>query len=276
MLIRIGFDLVFDVQVRTPMVLMLRVHPSREASLRIPERIRTEPDVPMDDFIDGFGNRCSRIVSPAGKLRLTNAAVATDSGALDPERVDASQHPVEELPIAVLPFLLASRYCEVDRLIDPAWRLFGRTAPGWPRVQAVVDWCHDNVEFSYAHARPTKTAFDVFTERKGVCRDFTHLAITFCRCLNIPARYVSGYLGDIGVPPLPDPMDFSAWLEVYLQNQWWTFDARHNQRRIGRIVMARGRDAVDVALTTSFGATPLERFVVVTEETSEAMIAAAS
>jgi len=266
MLIRIGFDLTFDVPAPTAMVLMLRVHPSREPSLGAPEALCVEPDVALDEFKDGFGNRWTRIVAPAGRLRLHNAAVATDSGTLDPERVDACQHPVEDLPPETLPFLLASRYCEVDRLQGAAWELFGASPPGWARVQAVVDWCHHHVEFGYAHARPTKTAHEVFVERTGVCRDFTHLAITFCRCLNIPARYATGYLGDIGVPPLPDPMDFSAWFEVYLDNRWWTFDARHNQRRIGRVLMARGRDAVDVALTTSFGPTTLERFLVVTDE----------
>jgi len=176
--------------------------------------------------------------------------------------------------VETLPFLLGSRYCEVDRLTETAWRLFGDTMPGWSRVQAIVDWCHANVEFGYPYARATKTALEVFTERQGVCRDFTHLAVTFCRCLNIPARYATGYLGDIGIPPLPDPMDFSAWFEVYLGGRWWTFDARHNEPRIGRVVMARGRDAVDVALTTSFGPTVLTRFVVTTEEVREPSAAA--
>jgi transglutaminase-like putative cysteine protease len=248
------------------MVLMLRVHPSRDASLCAPEAVRLEPELPLEEFVDGFGNRCGRIVAPSGTLRIQNDALVGDTGELDPIEPLARQHPVQELPVDTLPFLLGSRYCEVDRLTDVAWQLFSHTPLGWPRVQAVVDWCHANVEFGYAHARPTKTAFDVFTERNGVCRDFTHLAITFCRCLNIPARYATGYLGDIGVPPVPDPMDFSAWFEVYLERRWWTFDARHNRPRIGRIVMARGRDAVDVALTTSFGPHELQRFVVVTEE----------
>ncbi len=266
MLIRIGFDLTFAVPAPTAMVLMLRVHPSREPSLCAPEELRVEPDVALDEFTDGFGNRCTRILAPAGRLRLHNAAVVTDDGARDAARPYAQQRPVAALPPKTLPFLLASRYCEVDRLQGAAWELFGASPPGWARVQAVVDWCHSHIEFGYAHARSTKTAYEVFVELTGVCRDFTHLAITFCRCLNIPARYATGYLGDIGVPPLPDPMDFSAWFEVYLDDQWWTFDARHNQRRIGRVLMARGRDAVDVALTTSFGPTTLERFLVVTDE----------
>lgn len=270
MLIRIGYDLMFDLPAPTAIVLLLRVHPTREPSLRAPERIRLEPAVECDEFTDAFGNRAIRVLAPAGRLRLLNDAVVEDSGEPDPVQSNARQLPIEELPTDTLQFLLASRYCEVDRLIDTAWKLFGTTTPGWARVQAVVEWCHANVEFGYPHARPTKTAYDVFTERKGVCRDFTHLAITFCRCLNIPARYLTGYLGDIGVPAVPDPMDFSAWFEVYLDGRWWTFDARHNRPRIGRVLMARGRDAVDVALTTSFGTTFLERFVVVTEEVAGA------
>jgi transglutaminase-like putative cysteine protease len=266
MLIRVGFDVAFNVPVSTAMVLMLRLHPSRDASVREPERLRVDPPVPIDEFLDGFGNRCCRIVAPQGALRIHNEALVYDDGMLDPLYPEARQHAVGELPTETLPFLLGSRYCEVDRLTDTAWALFGATPPGWSRVQAVVDWCHANVAFGYAYARPTKTAYDVFCERQGVCRDFTHLAITLCRCLSIPARYVTGYLGDVGVPRVPAPMDFSAWFEVFLENRWWTFDARHNRRRIGRVLMARGRDAVDVALTTSFGPTTLECFVVVTEE----------
>jgi transglutaminase-like putative cysteine protease len=266
MLIRVGYDLQFELPAPTPMVLMLRVHPSRESSLRAPETVRLEPAVPIEEFIDGFGNRCGRIVAPAGPLRLSNDALVEDSGTLDAVDWYARQHPVAELPVATLPFLLGSRYCEVDRLTDLAWNLFGNSPLGWARVQAVVDWCHANVEFGYAYARPTKTAFDVLNERQGVCRDFMHLAITFCRCLGIPARYATGYLGDIGVPAVAAPMDFSAWFEVYLESRWWTFDARHNRPRIGRVLMARGRDAVDVALTTSFGPSELRRFVVVTDE----------
>ena len=274
MLIQIGFDLMFDVPAPTVMLLMLRLHPSREESLQGPERLRVEPHVPIEEFLDPFGNRCGRLLAPAGPLRLRNDAVVHDSGELDAVCLDARQHDVNDLPADTLQFLLGSRYCEVDRLTETAWQLFGYTRPGWPRAQAVVEWCHTNVQFGYPYARPTKTAFDVFSDRQGVCRDFTHLAVTFCRCLGIPARYVTGYLGDIGIPPVPDPMDFSAWFEVYLDGRWWTFDARHNRSRIGRIVMARGRDAVDVALTTSFGPTTLTRFVVVTDEVSEVPAAA--
>jgi transglutaminase-like putative cysteine protease len=269
MRIRVGYDLVFHFPAPTPLLMLLFVHPSRTGDLLRPDRVRVEPDVPVEEFLDGFGNRCGRLAAPAGRLCLCNDTLVEDSGRSDPVHPEAAQHAAEELPPETLPFLLPSRYCEVDRLSDTAWQLFGETPPGWARVQAVCDWVHSHVEFGYAHARPTKTAFEVFEERKGVCRDFTHLAVTFCRCLNIPARYATGYLGDIGVPPAPFPMDFSAWFEVYLGGGWHTFDARHNVPRIGRILMARGRDAVDVALTTSFGPSNLEQFLVVSEEVAE-------
>ena len=270
MLIRLGYEIAFDLPAPTPMLLVLHVHPSRSDALRAPDRVRVEPAVPVEEFTDAFGNRCGRILAPAGTLRLSNDTLVEDSGLPDPVCPEAGQHPVEELPPEVLPFLLASRYCEVDRLNDVAWGLFGQAPTGWGRVQAVCDWVHDNVRFGYEFARPTKTAYDVYTERQGVCRDFMHLAVTFCRCLNIPARYATGYLGDIGVPPAPFPMDFSAWFEAYLGGRWHTFDARHNVPRIGRVLMARGRDATDVALTTSFGTTCLKTFVVRTEEAREA------
>ncbi len=266
MLIRLGYELVLNVPTPTAMMVLLSVHPSRTADLRRPDRLRVEPELPVQEFTDWFGNRAARFLAPAGRLRLWNDTEIEDSGEPDPVRPDARQHPVEELPAPTLQYLLASRYCEVDRLSDVAWKLFGQTPPGWARVQAICDWVHENVRFGYEFARPTKTALDVYTERRGVCRDFMHLAITFCRCLNIPARYATGYLGDIGVPPAPFPMDFSAWFEAFLDNRWHTFDARHNEPRIGRVLMARGRDAVDAALTTSFGPTQLEKFTVRTDE----------
>jgi transglutaminase-like putative cysteine protease len=269
MLIRVGYELVFDVPAPTAIMFLLYMHPSRDASLRQGDRLVVEPAVKIHEFIDVFGNRCGWVHAPAGKIRFTNDAIVRDSGLPDPVKADARQHPVEELPPDVLQFLLASRYCEVDRMSQIAWDLFGSLPPGWSKVQAVVDWVHHHVEFGYAHARSTKTAYDVFVEKKGVCRDYVHLAITMLRCLNIPARYATGYLGDIGVPVAPSPMDFSAWFEVYLDGQWWTFDARHNKPRIGRVLMARGRDAVDCALTTSFGPTTLEKFHVVTDEVKE-------
>jgi transglutaminase-like putative cysteine protease len=266
MLIRIGYELIFDIPAPVSMVLMLYTHPERAQDLRRPDRLTLEPAIAVTDFIDCFGNRCARIDAPAGRLRITNDSLVEDSGEKDAVNPQARQRAVSELPSEILPFLMGSRYCEVDRLSDVAWSLFGNTQPGWPRVQAVCDWCHTNVAFGYEHARATRTAYEVYEERKGVCRDFMHLAVTFLRCLNIPARYATGYLGDIGVPPVDLPMDFSAWYEVYLDSRWYTFDARHNEPRIGRILMARGRDAVDVALTTSFGPTKLEKFTVWTDE----------
>ena len=266
MLIHIGYELVFEVPAPVSMLLMLYVHPQQAQVLRQPEMLVLEPAVPVHRFIDAFGNAAARVHVPAGTLTLRYDNVALDSGEREPTIEGARLHPVEELPDECLPFLLASRYCEVDRMLDMAWDLFGHTPPTWERVQAVMDWVHTNVTFGYQYARATKTAFDVYTERQGVCRDFMHLAITMLRALNVPARYATGYLGDIGVPPVPLPMDFSAWFEVYLGHRWYTLDARHNEPRIGRILQARGRDAVDVALTTSFGSTRLEKFKVWTDQ----------
>jgi transglutaminase-like putative cysteine protease len=265
MLIRLGFDIQFEIPSPVPMIAMFHVHPTRVADLREPDEPRITPTVAVDEYEDSFGNVCSRFVAPAGKLQLYNSTLIEDSGAPDPVSPGACQLPVEDLPPAVLQYLLASRYCEVDRLSNVAGTLFGDSLPGWPRVQAVCDWVQTNVTFGYQFANPTKTALDVYGDRTGVCRDFQHLAITFCRCLNIPARYATGYLGDIGVPLVP-PMDFSAWFEVYLQGRWWTFDARNNKPRIGRVLIATGRDAADVAITTSFGTTWLTNFIVITDE----------
>jgi len=265
MLIRLGFDIQFDIPSPVPMIALYHVHHSRHADLREPDEPRITPTVIVNEYEDSFGNVCARFVAPAGKLQLHNSTLIEDSGKPDLVDPQACQLPVEELPPEVLRYLLASRYCEVDRCLDITGNLFGNLQPGWPRVQAVCDWVQTNVTFGYQFASPTKTALDLYLDRKGVCRDFQHLAITFCRCLNIPARYATGYLGDIGVPPVP-PMDFSAWFEVYLQDRWWTFDARNNTPRIGRVLMATGRDAADVAITTSFGTTWLTNFMVVTEE----------
>ena len=269
MLIRVGYELTFDLKDAVPMTLMLSLHPSRLGDVRA-ARSRREPDVPASEFSDAFGNACTRILAPPGRIRLYADSIVEDSGQPDPAALGAGQHPVEELPDECLPFLLNSRYCEVDKLVPIAWELFGETVPGWGRVQAICDWVHSRVSFGYAYARPTKSAFDVYPERVGVCRDFAHLALTFCRCMNIPARYTTGYLGDIGISPNPHPMDFSGWFQVYLGGTWHTFDARHNARRIGRVVMAYGRDATDVALTTSYGLAPLIGFRVWTKEVSSA------
>ncbi|HKI31449.1 MAG TPA: transglutaminase family protein [Gemmataceae bacterium] len=266
MLIRLGYELVFQVPAPTPMVLMLYTHPSLAAALRSPDWVRVEPAVPVREYTDAFGNRCGRLVARPGRLRLWGETTIEDSGQPEPVPAWAPQQPVEELPPDLLTFLMGSRYCEVDRLTDVAWSLFGQTPLGWARVQAVCDWVHNNLQFGYGFANPSKSAWDVYRERAGVCRDFNHLALTFCRCLGIPARYATGYLGDIGVPRSPAPMDFSGWFEAYLGGRWHTFDARHNAPRVGRVLMARGRDAVDVAMTTSFGPTKLETFAVTTDE----------
>jgi transglutaminase-like putative cysteine protease len=266
MLIRLGYDMLFSIPQPVAMVALLSVHPSREADLRAPDVVNIEPHVRSVRYKDGFGNTCTRLLARPPTLRLWNSTLIETSGEVDATNPNAHQHPVEHLPNQDLIYLLNSRYCEVDRLSKVATDLFGNTEPGWGRVQAIVDWVHGKVEFGYQHARSTRTALDVYTERVGVCRDFQHLAIAFCRCMNIPARYATGYLGDIGVPPSASPMDFSAWFEAYLGGQWWTFDARNNQPRIGRVLMGVGRDAADVALTTSFGMAELTSFTVVTEE----------
>ncbi len=266
MKIRLGYDIAFETPREVAVVAMLHVHPTRVPDLLEPDVLHTNAGVARDEYVDSFGNRCTRLVAPAGELELRASTLIEDSGLPDPVGMDAVEHPVAELPTETLQFLLASRYCEVDLLSPIAHDLFSGTAPGWPRVQAICGWVNWKVEFGYPYARPTKTALDVYTERRGVCRDFQHLAITFCRAMNIPARYATGYLGDIGVPPSGTPMDFSAWFEVYLGNRWWTLDARHNQPRIGRVLMATGRDASDVALTTAFGSATLKRFFVVSDE----------
>jgi transglutaminase-like putative cysteine protease len=268
MILRLGYDIQFEFPAQAAMVALLHVHPSREADLRAADEMRLEPALKTETFIDTFGNRCSRFLAPIGALRLSNSTLIHDSGLADPVSPQAREVPVQELPHDALRYLYNSRYCEVDRFSTIALELFGGAAPGWSRVQAVCDWVHSRVVFGYHFARATKTALDVFTERVGVCRDFQHLAVTMCRALNIPARYATGYLGDIGVPVSPTPMDFSAWFEVYLEDRWWTFDARHNHPRIGRVLMATGRDASDVAITTSFGVADLKHFTVVTEEVS--------
>jgi transglutaminase-like putative cysteine protease len=272
MLIRLGYDIQFDIPAAVPMVAMLHVHPSRVDDLREPDELRLSPPAPVDMYRDSFGNICSRFVAPAGAFRLYNSTLIEDSGEPDPTNPGASQVPVQDLPPEVLRFLLASRYCEVDQLMNTAGDLFTSSEPGWSRVQTICDWVNANITFGYNFASPTKTARDVYADRRGVCRDFQHLAITFCRCMNIPARYATGYLGDIGVPARP-PMDFSAWFEAYLEDRWWTFDARNNRPRIGRVLMATGRDAADVAITTSFGNAWLKSFVVLTDEVAPTLYA---
>jgi transglutaminase-like putative cysteine protease len=267
MLIRVGYEIAFRFSQPTAMLLMLYLHPSRASMLRKPESVEVEPRVPISEYIDSFGNHCGRLFAPSGRVVFRNDATVEDSGQTDPQDWNAPQHNVEDLPDDALLFLLSSRYCEVDsELKDFAASQFSWTAPGWTRVQSICNFVHQHVRFDYGQARPNRTALETFRERVGVCRDFTHLAVTLCRCMNIPARYCTGYLGDIGVPPSAYPMDFSAWFEAFLGGRWWTFDPRNNTPRIGHILMARGRDAADTALTTTFGFNQLELFTVRTDE----------
>ena len=267
MLIRLGYDIRFEIGQPVPIIALLSVHPSRRACLKEPDCVFVNPHVSVEEYHDSFGNICTRFLAPPGTLRLSNSTVIEDCGLPDAECPEAREVTIEELPPETFCFLMSSRFCEVDLLSSVALHLFGNAPRGWGRVKAVCDWVHSHVTFSYPHASPTRTALDVYNQRIGVCRDFQHLAITFCRALNIPARYATGYLGDIGVPPAPLPMDFSAWFEAYLEDRWWTFDARHNMPRIGRVLIATGRDAIDVAITTSFGSAMLSNFEVVTHET---------
>jgi transglutaminase-like putative cysteine protease len=270
MLISFGFDFALRFDAQATVLFYLKLHPSRFHDLVGPEQFGIEPKYHFDEFLDAYGNRCGRVHCKPGTIRFTNRGIIRDTGELDPFVPQAQQEEVFGLPADAMVYLLPSRYCESDsELASFAWERFGPTQTGWGRVQAICDFVHQHVAFDYDKARSNRTALETFRERVGVCRDFTHLAITLCRCLNIPARYVTGYLGDIGVPPAPYPMDFSAWMEVYLSGQWFSFDPRHNCRRIGRTVIARGRDACDVPLTISFGKHTLEAFSVVTEEVSE-------
>jgi transglutaminase-like putative cysteine protease len=265
MLIRAGYRISLQCPQATPLLALLDVHPSRVADLRSSSSIAADQDVPMHTFPDQFGNVCTRTMAPAGTLTLSSDFVIEDSGMPDEVALDAPEVPVEDLPDDALKYLLPSRYCETDRLSPVAWSLFAGAGRGWSRVQSIVEFVHGHVTFGYEHASATRSAWDAYQERVGVCRDFAHLAIALCRSMNVPARYCTGYLGDIGVPPTDAPMDFSAWFEAYLGGRWYTFDARHNARRIGRVLMAQGRDAADVALTTTFGPSTLVGFRVFTD-----------
>jgi transglutaminase-like putative cysteine protease len=268
--IHLGYELIYDCPQPTPMILTLNIHYTRISDIIIPDHLVIDPSVPLTGYRDGFGNWCTRIVAPAGRTRLFADAVIRDSGQPDVIAPAALQHFVQDLPEETLVYLLGSRYCETDRLSETAWSLFRTAPPGWARVQAVCDFVHRHIVFGYEHARATKTAWEAFNEGTGVCRDYAHLAVAFCRCLNIPARYCTGYLGDIGVPPSADPMDFSAWFEVFLGGRWYTFDARNNVPRIGRVLIARGRDAADVAISSTFGPNTLAGFKVWTDEVNAA------
>lgn len=266
--IRIGYELVYHCPAPTPMIVTLNVNYSRISDVIEPDHLVITPSLPVRAYRDSYGNWCNRIVAPAGLTKLSASGVVLDSGLSDPVLPWLEERPLDALPEETLLFLLGSRYCETDLLTNIAWDLFGNTPPGWGRVQAICDYVHQHIRFGYDHASSTKSAYQVFHDREGVCRDFAHLAVAFCRCMNIPARYCTGYVSDIGEPPPYAEMDFAAWFEAYLGDGWHTFDPRNNKPRIGRILIARGRDAADVALTTSFGPSTLESFKVWTDELS--------
>ena len=266
--IRAGYELIYNCPQPTPMALMLNIHHTRAGDLVVPDRMVAKPSVPMTAYRDGFGNWCTRIVAPAGRLHLSASALLNDSGEPDTIPTSEYQHPIQELPTESLVFLLGSRYCETDRLADVAWNLFGQSSTGAQRIYDICDYVHRHITFNYQDARPTRTAWEALQEGRGVCRDYAHLAIAFCRCLNIPARYCTGYLGDIGIPPPYGPMDFAAWFEAYIGGHWHTFGARNNTPRIGRVLIARGRDATDVAISNAFGPNLLEGFTVWTDQVS--------
>ncbi len=269
MQIRVGYELNYTFPQPTPMILALSIHYSRASDMIVPDYPTTDPPVPIGGYRDGFGNWCTRLVAPRGRLRIKADALIRDTGQADRVVPDARQHAVEDLPEETLVFLLGSRYCETDLLCQTAWDLFGLSPPGWARVQAICDYEHNRIVFDYQQARATRTAWGAWSEGVGVCRDYTHLAIAFCRCLNIPARYCTGYLGDMGTLPPYGVGDFAAWLEVYIGGGWYIFDARNNVPRIGRVLLARGRDACDVAIATTFGPNTLDSFKVWADETAE-------
>lgn len=266
MLIRLGYEIEVACDSPMPLVSLLEIHPERRPDIKSETPVTTTPKVRSALYTDLYGNICRRFHVPAGAFKIRYDAVVADSGETDEINPMARQMPVEALPSDALAYLLGSRYCETDHLSNLAWSLFGSVPGGWARVQAICDYVHNRLSFGYGYARSTRTAAQAHDERVGVCRDFAHLAITLCRCMNIPARYVNGYLGDIGVPNDPAPMDFSAWFEAYLDGKWYTFDARHNIPRIGRVVIARGRDATDVPLLHTFGRHQLNLFKVWTYE----------
>ena len=269
MQIHVGFEMTYDCPQPTPMIFNLNVHFTRVSDLVGRDDLMFDPPVPRAAYRDSFGNWCTHIVAPAGSLRVSADAVVNDSGATDATDVivvQAQQHQVPDLPEETLLFLLGSRYCETDRLSETAWNLFGQTPFGWDRVQAICDYVHRHIAFGYENARMTRTAFEAYYDRTGVCRDYAHLAVAFCRCMNIPARYCTGYLGDMGTEPPYGTMDFAAWFEAYLDGRWHTFDARNNTPRIGRVLIARGRDACDVALSTTYGPNTLTSFRVWADE----------
>jgi len=266
MQIRIGYEIVYHCSQHTPMILTLNVHSSQAAFLVTPDQIMTNPRLPLSAYRDLYGNWITRLLLPPGETLISNDAIIDDDGEPDKIRPEAQQFAVQTLPQETLLYLLGSRYCETDLLSNEAWRLFGNAPTGWHRVQTICEFVHNHIRFGYEHARNTMTAAQVYQTGAGVCRDYTHLAITFCRCMNIPARYCMGYLSDIGQPPPYGEMDFAAWFEAYLDGEWHIFDPRNKKRLIGRILIARGRDAADVSLSNSFGETLLKSFLVRADE----------
>jgi transglutaminase-like putative cysteine protease len=265
-----GYEISYECPQPTPMILQLSVHPTRTPDLLSFDRIQFDPPLPANTYHDGFGNFCHVITAPRGRLSMSTDFMVQDSGEADIIAPQAEQHPLQVLPVEALVYLLGSRYCETDRLMNIAWSLFEHVPKGWALVQAICDYVHDRITFGYQHANPTMSAWETYNGRHGVCRDYAHLAIALCRCMNVPARYCTGYLADIGTPPPYPPGDFAAWFEAYLGERWYTFDPRNNVPRIGRILMARGRDATDVAIVTSFGPCTLAGFKVITDEATSA------
>ena len=264
--IRYGYDIALELAQPATILAMADVHSDFRSCIVEETELEVAPAMAAERFVDDSGNVVRRLSAPAGSVSLRLQGVFRSDGREDETDPSAEIVGASDLPPETLPFLRASRYCETDLLSDFAWANFGSVNGGWARVQAICDFVHQRLRFSYPEARPTRTANEALSEGVGVCRDFTHLAVTLCRCLNIPARYCNGYLGDIGVPPDPAPMDFNAWFEAFLGRRWFTFDARHNQPRIGRILISRGRDAADIPMITTFGPHALTRFTVVTEE----------
>jgi transglutaminase-like putative cysteine protease len=269
MRIRVGYEFIYSFPQPTPVLLTVGIHYSRANDVIVPDQLTTDPPLQSTSYRDGFGNWCSRFVAPPGRIRIRSAGLVRDNGLLDPVAPFAQQHSVQDLPEDTLVFLLGSRYCETDLLSPVAWQLFSQTQRGWPLVQAICDYVHNHINFDYQNARPTRSAWEAYNERSGVCRDFAHLAIAFCRAMNIPARYCTGYLGDTGVAPPYGVPDLAAWMEVYIGGGWYIFDPRNNVPRIGRVLIARGRDAADVAIVTTFGPNTLERFTIWTDEVTE-------
>ena len=269
MKLRVGYELKYAFPNPTPALAMLNIHFTRVSDLVGPDGVVLRPSVPVSGYRDGFGNWCTRFVAPAGKFTISSQAIIHDDGKPDAVVPGAVQVPVEQLPEEALVFLLPSRFCDSDKLLDLAWTLFGTARPGWGRVQAICDFVHAHIAFGYQYARPTRTASEAYQERQGVCRDYAHLSVAFCRALNIPARYSTGFLGDVGMPPPYAPGDFAAWFEAYLDGRWYTFDPRNHVPRIGRVLIARGRDAADVAIITTFGPNTLESFRVWSDEVTE-------